>query len=91
MGKIDLLVQVSGVKNKPRAYRSRSTQNVAALAKSVEETPDLSIPRCSWEMGIPQMPLHRLLHKNLALKAYKDYLTQELKRSKHQQRSAFVD
>ena len=49
--KFDLLGQVSDVKNKTRARRSRTTENIAAVAQSVEENPVLSIPRRSLENG----------------------------------------
>ena len=52
--KFELLGQVSDVKNKTRARRSRTIENIAAIAQSVEETPGLSIPRRSLEYGIPQ-------------------------------------
>ena len=91
VGKFELLAQVSDVKNKTRARRSRTTENIAAVAQSVEENPGLSIPRRSLELGIPQTSLHRILHKDLGLKAYKVQLTQELKPADHQQRRVFVD
>lgn len=89
--KFELLGQVSDVKNKTRARRSRTAENIAAVAESVEENPGLSIPRRSLELGIPQTSLHRILHKDLGLKAYKLQLTQELKPSDHQQRRVFAD
>ena len=89
--KFELLGQVSDVKNKTRARRSRTTENIAAVAQSVEENPGLSIPRRSLELGIPQTSLHRILHKDLGLKAYKVQLTQELKPADHQQRRVFAD
>ena len=49
--KLQLLGQVSNMKNKPRARRSRTAENIAAAAKSVEERPGLSIPRRSLELG----------------------------------------
>ena len=91
MEKFELLGQVSDVKNKTRARRSRTTENIAAVAQSVEENPGLSIPRRSLELGIPQTSLHRILHKDLGLKAYKVQLTQELKPADHQQRRVFAD
>ena len=49
--KFELLGQVSDVKNKTHARRSRTTENLAAVAQSVEENPGLSIPRRSLELG----------------------------------------
>ena len=51
MEKFELLGQVSDVKNKTRSRRSRTTENIAAVAQSVEENPCLSIPRRSLENG----------------------------------------
>ena len=45
-----MLGQYSDVKNKTRARRSRTTENIAAVAQSVEENPGLSIPRRSLEL-----------------------------------------
>ena len=74
--KFELLEQLSDVKNKTRARRSRTAENIAAVAESVEENPGLSIPRRSLELGISQTSLYRILHKDLGLKAYKVQLTQ---------------
>lgn len=49
------------------------------------------IPRCSLELEIPQMLLHRILHKDLDLIAFKVQLTQEFKPSDHKQRRVFTD
>ncbi|VEN62217.1 unnamed protein product, partial [Callosobruchus maculatus] len=78
--KFELLIQVSDVKNKNRARRSRTMENIAAVAQSVEQYPGLCIPRRSLELGIPQTLLHRILHKDLGIKAYKVQLTQESSR-----------
>ena len=50
----------------------------------MEENPGLYIPRRSLELGISQTTLHRILQKDLCLKAYKVQLTQELKPADHQ-------
>ena len=52
MEKFELLGQVNDVKNKAQARRSKTTENIAAVAQSVEENPGLSIPRRSLELGI---------------------------------------
>ena len=69
--KLELLRQVIDVKNKTRARRSRTVTNIAAVAESIEENPDLLISRRSMELSIPQTSLHRILHKDLGLKAHK--------------------
>ena len=89
--KFELLEQVSDVKNKTRARRSRTIENISAVAQSVEENPGLSITRRSLKMDIPQTSLHRILHKDLGLKAYKVQWTQELKPADHQQLRFFAD
>ena len=79
------------MKNRTRARRARTPANIASVAHSVEENPGLSIPHRSLELGVSQTTLHRILHKNLCLKAYKVQLTQELKPADHQQRRVFVN
>ena len=69
--KFELLGQVSDVKNRTRARRARTPANIASAAHSVKENPGLSIPRRSLELGISQTMLHRILHKDLCLEAYK--------------------
>ena len=49
-----LLGQISDVKNKTRTRRSRTAENIAAVADRVDENSGLTIPRCSLELGIPQ-------------------------------------
>ncbi len=65
--KFELLEQVSDVKNRNRVRRSRTTENILAVARSVEENTGLSIPRRSLELDIPQTTLHRILHKDLGV------------------------
>ena len=43
------------------------SDNIADVAESVTDNPDLSLPR-PLELGIPQTSLHRILHKDLGLK-----------------------
>lgn len=87
--------EVTGsVKNLPtpvRARSKRSVENIAAVRESVAANPKLSIPRRSQQLGIAQTTTWRILRKDLALKAYKIQLTQELKPADHRQRRIFVD
>ena len=69
--KIELLEQVSDMKNRTRARRAKTPANIISVAHSMDENPDLSIPRRSLELGILQTTLRRILHKDLCLKAYK--------------------
>lgn len=83
--------QVTNVKLPVRTRSARSAENIAAVAESVAENPGLSIPRRSQQLGISKTSLHRILHKDLSLHAYKVQLTQELKPADHAQRRTFVD
>ena len=58
--KVELLGQVSDVKNRTRARRARTQANIASVSHSVEENPGLSIPLRSLELGISQTTLHRI-------------------------------
>ena len=62
--------------HKTPAARLRTAENIAAAAESIKENKGSSIPRPSLELGISQTPLHRILHKDLILEAYKVQLTQ---------------
>lgn len=86
INKFERLGQVSDVKTPTRARPARSAENIAAVAESVAENRGLSISRRSQELGISQASLHRILHKDLGLHAYKLQLTQELKPADHAQR-----
>ena len=79
------------MKNRTRSRRARTPANILSVADSMEENPGLSIPRRSLELGISQITLHRILYKDLCLKAYKVQLTQELKPVDHQQRHVFAN
>ena len=63
--KFKLLGQVSDVKYRTPAPRSRTLANIASVAHSVKENSGLSIPRRSLELGISQTTLHQILHKDL--------------------------
>ena len=62
---IELLGQVSDVKNRTRARRVRTPANITSVAHSVEKNLGLSIPRRSLELGISQTTLHRILSPEL--------------------------
>lgn len=80
------------MKHKTHPPRSRITENIAAVAQSVEETPVLSNPRRFLiHLGIPYTSLQHILHKDLSLKAHQLRLTQELKPADHQPHRVFVD
>lgn len=63
--KFEMLFRISNVKNKARACRSRTCQNIAAITETVEETPGLSISRRS--LDISQTILHPTLHEDSRL------------------------
>ena len=68
----------------------RSTENVAAVSRSVEEDPKTSIRHRSQQLNIKPSTLFNILHRDLHLKAYKIQLTQELKPTDHALRRQFV-
>lgn len=69
----------------------RSTENIAAVAASVEEDPNVSIPRRAQQLGLSNTSLWRILHLDLHLHPYKVQLVQKLERGDHGMRRAYVD
>lgn len=57
----------------------RNIENVVAVAGSVAEDPNLSIPRRAQQLGLSYGSLWRILQLDLHLHPYKVQLTQELK------------
>lgn len=82
---------LSDIKRPVRMRSVRSVENIAAVAESVADNPGLSIPKRSQQLGISQTSLHRILHKDLNMHAYKVQLVQELKPTDHAQRRTFVN
>jgi len=74
-----------------RQRTSRSIENIAAVEASVAEDCNLSIPRCSQQLGLSQTTTWRILRKDLGLHPYKIVLTQELKPLDHRKRREFAD
>lgn len=66
---------------KTRNYQrsGRSTENIAAVSRGVEDDPKTSIRHHSQELNIKRSTLFNILYCDLHLKAYKIQLTQELK------------
>lgn len=62
--------------NRPHRYRK---------SESVSENLNISVPRCSEELGLSQMTTWRILHHDLRLKVYKVQLTQALEPSEKNQ------
>ncbi|CAK9811660.1 Transposable element Tc3 transposase [Anthophora quadrimaculata] len=60
-----------------------SAKNIVAVRDSVEENPNLSIPRRSQQLQLSYGTTWRILHRDLNLHAYKIQLTQELKPQDH--------
>lgn len=54
-----------------RARPGRSKENMAAVSHSVEEDPNLSIPRRAQQLGLSKTTTWRILRKGLAWKPYK--------------------
>lgn len=69
----------------------RSAENIAVVAQSVEEDPNLSIPRRAQHLGLSYGSLWRILHLDLHLHPYKIQLTQELKPQDHTQRRMYAN
>lgn len=74
-----------------RLRTGRSTENIAAVSESVEETPKKSVRRRAQELGLSATTTWRILTKDLGLHAYKLVLTQELKPLDHSKRRTFAD
>lgn len=70
---------------------ARSTENIAAVSESVEEDPNLSIPRRAQHLGLSYGTLWRILHLDLHLHPCKVQLTQELKPADHGMRRTYAD
>ena len=62
-----------------RTRNARSEENIAAVAASVSENDNVSIPRRSQELGLSTMTTWRILRLDLGLHPYKMVLAQELK------------
>jgi transposase len=76
----------------PGRNRSRRTeQQIAVVRDSVTLSPGKSIRRRSQQLGIPTTSLHRILHKDLHMSAYKIQLTQHLQPPDHGRRRQFAD
>ncbi|XP_011860365.1 PREDICTED: uncharacterized protein LOC105557670 [Vollenhovia emeryi] len=69
----------------------RNEENIAAVAASIEEDPDMSIRRRSAELGIARESTRLILRLDLGLHPYKIVLTQELKPDDHRQRREFAN
>lgn len=80
--------------DKPTRVRTRpvrSTENIAAVAESVRESPLTSTRHRSQQLDIPRTSLLRILRKDLAMKPYKVQLVQKLKAIDHPSRLRFAD
>lgn len=82
---------VQNARTSTHTRSGRSTENIADVSDSVADQPNLSIRRRSQQLGISRSTTWRILHKDLALKAYKVELVQELKPADHSQRRNFAD
>ena len=83
--------QVSDVKNRTGARRTKAPPNIASVAHSVKENLGLSVPRRSLVLGILQTTIYQILHKDLCFKGYKVQLTQGLNPDNHQKRRVFAN
>ena len=62
----------------------------AIVSESVAEEPNVSIPRCSQELGLSYGTFWRILHLGLHLHPYKVQLMQQLKSADHSQLRGYV-
>ncbi|CAK9834549.1 hypothetical protein ANTRET_LOCUS11064 [Anthophora retusa] len=74
-----------------RRRNARSKENIDAVAESVSEDPNLSIPHRAQAVGLSATSTWRILRKDLGMHPYKIQLTQELKPQDHQARRTFTD
>jgi hypothetical protein len=80
---------VEDQKSKKYSRSGRSQENIDLVRESVAEDPEMSIRRRSQQVGLSESTTWRILHKDLALKAYKVQITQELKPLDHLKRRSF--
>ena len=79
--------------DKPTRERERTvrtTDNIAAVAASVHESPGTSTRHRSQELNISRTSLRRILHKDLGMTPYKVQLVQQLKVNDHPMRFCFA-
>jgi hypothetical protein len=74
-----------------RQRNVRTEENIAAVARSVEEDAEMSIRRRSQLVGLCPSTTWKILRKDLGLRAYKIQLVQELKPNDHRLRRIFAD
>lgn len=70
---------------------ARTPENIGAVGASVDDDPNLSIPRRAQVLGLTYGTLWRILHLDLHLHPYKVQLTQQLKPTDHRMRRIFVE
>lgn len=69
----------------------RSNENIAAVEDSVADDPNTSIRHRAQELGLTYSSTWNILHKDLALKAYKIKLVQKLEWHDHPRRRTFAN
>lgn len=89
--KFEATGSVSDLPKTGRPKSVRTAENIAVVKQSVKEDPKQSTTRRSLELGISRTSLHRILHKDLNLHAYKIQLCQQLKPTDHFARRVFSD
>ena len=77
--------------DKPKREKSKTVQNIAAVAESECEALSTSIHRRSQQLNISETALRRILHKNLGMMPYKAQLVQELKPIDHPMHFRFAN
>lgn len=79
------------LKKPTRMRTGRSEENIAAVAASVHDDPNLSYRRRAAELGLSQETTRRILRLDLGLHPYKIVLTQQLKPEDHSRRREFAN
>jgi hypothetical protein len=66
-------------------------ENVERIRQSIIRSPRKSIPRRSFQLGIPKSTVHKVLHKKLKLHAQKIQLLHEIKAGDKLKRKEFAE
>ena len=75
--------------NSDRKLTARAPLNIGQVIRRVEEKPGVSVRHLAQQVGLSRCSTHRILRKDLKLKAYRLSTSQELSRSDCQQRLQF--
>ena len=84
-------METGTVLHKPRSGRPRtSEEDIERIRQTFSRSPTKSIRTASVQLQVPRSTIHKVLHKNLRLYAYKIQLLQELKPDDKPKRKEFA-